>query len=108
MAVRITPPLDKTEAMLTDILTVIMSGDRAAFIVPSGAGELILARIRTMISRKRRRLKSMGKKVKYFTLQASIHPETHDGKRMDCIIVWRQVTVTHSMSEQLEDLLANG
>lgn len=108
MAVRITPDLSKTEAMLTDILTIIMSGERAAFLVPAGAGELILARIRTMISRKRRRLKSMGKKVKHFTLQSSIHPETHDGKRMDCIIVWRQVTVTHAMSEQLEDLLANG
>jgi len=108
MAVRIHPELSNTEALLTDILTVIMNDQRCSFLVPQGGGQLILARVRTMISRKRKRLRSMGKKVKYFMLQASIHPETHDGKRMDCVIIWRQVNTTHMMSEQLEDLLANG
>lgn len=109
MTTRISPNLDDTKKMLEEILPLIMvDGERIAFLVPAGRSAHVLARIRVMISRKRKAMEARNRRPRKFTLASSVHPETHDGKRFDCIILWIEVTAIHLMSEKLEDLLANG
>lgn len=107
MTIRISPNLLDTNAMLGEILTHILAdGTRVAFTVPSGQAQDVLARIRTMISRKRKMLESRGKKPKRFQLRSTTHHETsEDGMRMECIVLWKQVDESHKMTEMLEDLL---
>jgi hypothetical protein len=105
VATRITPPLNDTKQLVGQILTHVLQGQRVAFIVPAGQAKNYLARIRTMISRKRKALEKRGTQPKRFTLHDSIHTETHGGTRYECIVMWRSVSDSHMMTEQLEDLL---
>lgn len=103
------PALDKTEKLLEQILLPILNNDaRVRFLCEAGEGRDVCARVRVMLSRKRKTLKQDGKKVKYFRLHSSIHPETYGGRRYDCIVMWRTVNENHLMTETLEDLLSNG
>lgn len=109
MTIRIEPDLASTKDVVGKILAHILVGEtRVAFLVPAGEAEDMLARIRTMISRKRKVVESAGKRAKIFRLHSSIHRETYDGKRYDCIICWRLTNESHRMAEDLEDILANG
>lgn len=108
MLTRIDPNLDNTERLLEQILPGILTDQRVGFLVPAGESGNVLARIRTMISRKRKKLLTNGVKPKRFELRSSVHPETHAGFRMECIVLWRHVGESHMMSETLEDLLTNG
>lgn len=110
MAIRISEPSQDTEELLGQIL-LPMQGDpeiRVAFLCEAGSGAAILQRIRVMISRKRAKLERRGKKPKKFRLRSTIHTETHEGIRMDCVVVWKHVTDNHIVSEELEGILANG
>lgn len=103
------PQLDKTEKLLEQILIPILHDDaRVRFLCESGDGEAVAQRVRVMLSRKRKQLEQQQKKIKRFRLHSSIHNETHDGKRHDCVIMWRSVNETHIMIQELEDLLSNG
>lgn len=103
------PALDKTERLLEQILLPILNEDaRVRFLCEAGEGKDVCARIRVMLSRKRKSLKHQGRKVKYFRLHSSIHPETYGGTRYDCVVMWRTVNENHLMTQELEDLLSNG
>jgi hypothetical protein len=106
MAIRIEPNIKDTEEIIQLFLPLTLEGKRASFLVGAGESFLVLARIRTMISRKRSSMRARGKKPRRFTLMSSVHPETHDGVRQDCIIVWIEVRESHMLSEVLDDLLA--
>lgn len=109
MAIRISnPPLDDTTKLVEVIMTNAADNNRVLFLVPAGQAGNVLARIRTMISRKRKALEQRGKKIKRFTLNSTVHRETHEGIRYDAIIMWRTVSDSHIMMETLEDLLSNG
>jgi len=110
MAIRIdNPPLDDTNKLLGEILKVVLGDDsRVMFLVPYGQGENVVARLRVMISRKRNELQRKGKRVKQFRLRDTVHPETHGGKRMDAVVIWRDITTQHQMKEELERMLSNG
>lgn len=108
MATRINPPLDNTEALVGELLTHVLEGERVAFLVPAGTAFHIMARVRTMISRRRRRVLEANRKPKRFTLHHTCHAETHNGLRMDCIVVWKHVGESHMLTETLEDLISNG
>lgn len=110
MTARIAEPnLYHTETLMTQVLQHIQHpGARVAFLCDAGDGDNVIQRIRVMISRKRKELKRRGKKVKEFRLHATVHKETHDGKRHDCIVMWKSVNEIHIMSEELEDMLSNG
>jgi len=103
------PALNHTETLLEQILLPILTEDaRVRFLCEAGDGEAVAQRLRVMLSRKRKQLESQKRKVKRFRLHSSIHPETHMGKRWDCVIMWRSINETHMMTETLEDLLSNG
>jgi len=104
------PALNHTETLLEQILLPILTQDgaRVRFLCDSGEGEAVAQRVRVMLSRKRKMLEQQQRKVKRFRLHSSIHSETHEGKRFDCVIMWRSVNETHLMTETLEDLLSNG
>ena len=108
MAIRI--PDEKVAAttgeLLGAVLQIILPTDsRAKFFVPAGEGEIVLQRLRVKLSRKRKELQAKKKKIRHFHLSSSIHKETHDGKRLDCVILWRRVVPHHLMSQDLEDLM---
>lgn len=104
------PALNHTETLLEQILLPILTQDgaRVRFLCEAGEGEAVAQRVRVMLSRKRKMLEQQKRKVKRFRLHSSIHSETHEGKRFDCVIMWRSVNETHLMTETLEDLLSNG
>lgn len=103
------PLLDQTEKLLEQILIPILKNDaRVRFLCDAGEGEAVAQRLRVMLSRKRKQLEQQQKKTKKFRLHSSIHKETHEGKRYDCVIMWRSVNETHIMTQELEDLLGNG
>jgi hypothetical protein len=110
MAIRIEEPnVFNTERLMEQVLVpMIRDGQRVSFLCEPGTGKRIVQRLRVMMSRKRKALLAKQKKVKRFTMRHSIHPETHDGKRHDCVILWQQVGETHFMSEELEDILSHG
>ena len=110
MAVRLdSPPLDNTEKLLGEILKVILVQDkRVIFLCDHGQGEAVVARIRVMISRKRKDLERKGKRAKQFRLRDTVHRETHSGRRYDAVVLWRDITNQHIMREELEGMLSNG
>lgn len=110
MAIRIEEPnIDHTETLLSQVLNLVLQDEvRAGFLCDSGTGHDIVQRLRTMLSRKRALLMRKGKKPRRFKLRATIHPETHNGKRFDCVIMWKQVEDFHTMTEALEDILSHG
>lgn len=100
------PKLDKTEKLLEQILLPIVTQDaRVRFLCPAGEAEAIAQRLRVMLSRKRKALEHAGKKLRRFRLHSSIHRETHDGYRVDCLIMWQSISDNHLMAQDLEDLL---
>jgi hypothetical protein len=100
------PKLDHTEKLLEQILVPILLKDaRVRFLCPAGEAEAIAQRLRVMLSRSRAKLRSKGKKPRIFRLHSSVHRETHDGHRFDCLIMWQSTTDTHLMSQDLEDVL---
>lgn len=108
MTERIAPNLANVEKLVAGILMPILAGKRVAFLVPNGEGFNTCARIRTHISRTRKKLMARNIRPMRFTLMSTIHKETWDGKRYDCIVMWRHVTPTNEMTQELEDLLAHG
>lgn len=106
MASRVTPNLSNTEDILAKILPPAFAGERVSFLVGAGQSFHVMARVRTQISRKRTLLRNRGVKPKLFNLMSSVHPETHNGIRHDCIIIWIEVRESHVLSETLDDLLA--
>lgn len=100
------PNLYHTETLLQQVLGVVLRDDqRVAFLCDSGSGRDVIQRLRVMMSRRRKSLIARGKKVRKFRLHATVHPETRDGKRHDCVVMWKQVDELHSMTEDLEDML---
>lgn len=110
MAIRLTPNLSDTEELLGQILTHVIPDPmaRVSFLVPAGQGFNVCARIRTMISRKRKKISNEGKRPKRFQLNSSVHPETHEGMRMECVVIWQRINDSHGMLETVEEMLANG
>lgn len=109
MAIRIEPKLDNTEELLAQILRVILKDEqRVAFLCPAGRAAALLARLRVMTSRKRKVMAAKGLKAKQFRTRASVHAETHNGIRHDCIVMWRETNDSTFMSEVFEDLMSNG
>lgn len=103
------PRLDHTEKLLEQVLIPILQQEaRVRFLCLPSEGEPIVQRLRVMISRKRKSMESKGKKAKRFRLHSSIHSETHEGKRFDCVVLWKSVSELHVLTEELEDLLQHG
>ncbi len=103
------PALDKTERLLEQILpALIIQEKRVRFLCDAGTGEAVAQRIRVMLSRKRKTLEQRGKKPRRFRLHSSVHPETHAGKRFDCLILWHVINDVHLMTQELEDMLSTG
>jgi stalled ribosome rescue protein Dom34 len=106
---RITPDLDNTQELATQIMALVMTeGNRVTFLVPPSQGVNIIARVRTKLSRKRRELAARGKRFKRFKLRATVHPHTEAGVRYDSLVFWVERSEFHQMTEELEDLLSNG
>lgn len=110
MAIRVPDPSPKTDVLLTQILQPMAHDPetRVAFLCESGTGEDVLQRLRVMISRIRARAETRGKKIRKFRLRSSVHSETHQGTRYDCVVVWKEISDVHVMSEQLEGILSCG
>jgi hypothetical protein len=108
MAIRIpdTTVAKSTTDLLGAILQIILPSDsRAKFYVPAGEGHIMLQRVRVKLSRKRMAMQQAGKKIRHFHLSSSIHVETHNGKRLDCVILWRRVVPLHLMAQDFEDIM---
>lgn len=110
MTIRLSDPnIYHTETLLGQVLAPIITGDeRVAFLVEPGQGIPVIQRLRVMMSRKRKNIERKGKRMRQFRLHATVHPETHEGKRFDCIVMWKSIHDTHLMTEALEDMLSHG
>lgn len=107
MTLRIAAPnLVDTQALLEQVLPHIVRDERVAFTVPAGTALKLLNRMRVMLSRRRKALQRRGKNPKQFILCSSVHPETHDGVRLECVVLWQQITERNQMAELLQDVLA--
>lgn len=105
MTIRVAPDLDSTRDIIERIMPILNDGERVAFLCPSGQADLILTRVRVMISRTRRGMRQRNRKPKQFRLLSTVHPETHEGIRMECIVLEKEVNFNHQLGEHLEDLL---
>lgn len=110
MTVRLTdPPLQSTELLLAEVLKVILVDDeRVLFLCEPGDGPKIVQRLRVAISRTRNKLAIKAVRTQRFRLRATFHPETHDGKRYQACVLWRQVSDSNMMLQDLEGLMARG
>lgn len=109
MAIRVEPDIADTDDIIAKVLVVVLGGDgtnRVSFLVPAGTGENVCARVRTAISRLRKRLSERKRNPKRFILHSSIHPETHEGRRMDCIVMWKHHSDSTILLEAAEELMA--
>ena len=108
MAKRLDSIPDQTKPLVGLLIRETSQPDsRVSFLVAAGDGKNIMQRVRVFISRGRKRMARAGKKQRLFSLHHTIHPETHNGKRMDCVVIWQTRGLRHEMREHLEDLLAN-
>jgi hypothetical protein len=102
------PNIGRTDILLEQILVPILKENaRVRFLCDAGDGKAVAQRLRVMLSRKRRHIERLGKKLKRFRLHSSIHKETHGGKRFDCVIMWQSINDVHVMTQDLEDILTN-
>lgn len=109
MTQTITPPTEDTEKLVEQVLLATrIHGERVKFLVPPGQARLVIARIRTMMSRRRAKLKKRDKLVKYFRLNSTVHRETHEGQRFDCIVMWQEVTKNQEFRQIISEVEANG
>lgn len=100
------PALDSTEKLLEQILIPILKQDaRVRFLCPAGEAVNIAQRLRVMLSRTRKKLERAGRSPRRFRLHSTIHKETHEGIRYDCLIMWQSISDVHLMTQDLEDLL---
>lgn len=106
MVTRVEPDLSDTGKLIAAILPIALQGERVAFYVDAGTAGNVLARIRTMLSRHRTNMRNRGRKVKEFMLRSSVHPETVNGSRKDCIIVWTMIHENHMMTELFDDMMS--
>lgn len=107
MAIRLKdPPLDSTMELLALILPpMLRDSERVALLCPAGDAVKIAQRIRVAINRKRTSMRQKGKLLRQFTLRSTIHTETHNGKRMDCLVMWIEVKLTQQLSMMLDNLM---
>lgn len=103
MAIRIhEPKLDNTNDLLAQILVpILQDNERVLFLCPAGEGEKILQRLRVALSRQRKAFRQKGRNYRRFSLQSSIHKETHGGKRFDAVVCWQRVNVSDMLAQQL-------
>lgn len=99
-----------TRVLLGAVLTHLNADEnaRVQFLCPAGSGNSTMQRVRVMLSRVRNNLKAKNKPIRQFSLHHSVHPYTHEGKRMDCIIVWRSKSVRHIAIESIEEVIKHG
>ncbi len=103
------PNIDRTDVLLEQILLpIIKQQARVRFLCDAGEGKAVAQRLRVMLSRKRKHVERKGKRLRKFRLHSTIHSETHDGKRFDCVIMWQSINDVHIMTQDLEDALSNG
>ena len=103
------PALTQTKMLLEQVLLPVVRDEaRVRFLCEPGSGEAVAQRLRVMLSRRRKELTRKGQKLRYFRLHSTIHPETHMGRRFDCVVMWKSVSETHIMTQELEDILRNG
>jgi hypothetical protein len=100
--------VNDTQALLGAILTHVNADQRVQFLCDPGMGGPIMQRVRVKLSRVRKKLNERGRPKKHFKLHHDIYPYSKDGKRHDCVVVWRTRNLRHSISETLEDLIGNG
>jgi hypothetical protein len=106
MAIRLTDT-DKlnTQQLLAAILIQVREDKRVSFLCAAGNGGAVMQRIRVALSRVRKTMEEDAIPIGMFTLRNSIHPETHESRRYDCVVVWRERNDRHETLESLEDLL---
>lgn len=107
MTIRLNCDVDNTQELLKAILPLALRGERVMFLTNPGRAPDYLARVRVMLSRARKQREREGRRTKHFILHATTHRHTEYGKRHDAVVVWIKQTVSNSMMESLEDLLAN-
>lgn len=108
-ALRIEVDVTNTEILLGTILQNFRAGNlRVSFLTPPSQGPATLARIRSALSRVRKRNTAKGRLNEKFLIQSCVYPYTNlEGKRHDCVIVWKKKTDRHLMSERFEDVLGH-
>lgn len=102
------PALTDTTRLLYQVLEVVLADGRVLFLCGAGEAPALLNRLRMALSRQRQKMRSKGKRIQQFQLCSTVHPETHEGKRYDAIVLWR-VTSKHQDAEiEMGRLLALG
>lgn len=108
MTTRLDCDVTDTRVLLQAILRGTRDGARVMFLDSAGCGAAKMQAVRVRLSRTRNELKRKGKKLQHFNMHLTIHPHTEEGKRYDCVVVWRTKNRRHEMLESLEDLVGHG
>lgn len=101
--------INDTKALLGAILTHVNADQQVQFLCDPGMGNAVMQRVRVMLSRVRASLAEKGRPKKHFKLHHSVYPyTTKDGKRFDCVVVWKSKNLRHSITESLEAMVGHG
>lgn len=94
-----------TTALLANSLIACRDGNQVQFLTTAGRGAAVVQRLRTALSRSRKRNQTRGQRVAEFTLHHSIYPYTKNGRRYDCVVLWTHKRRHHIAREILDDTL---
>ena len=99
------PALADTNALLLQVLQLVLKDERVCFLCPAGDSIAIVQRLRMQLSRQRQRMRARGRSIQEFTLNSTTHPETHEGIRCDCIVMWRVKSKVQQAELEMDRLL---
>lgn len=96
----------KTNDLLVQFLTHAQRGERVQFLVPPSSGPQVVQRLRSALTRSRRRNERNGRKPAMFGVRAEFYPYTDAaGVRHECVVMWTEKTPYHRGQELLQDLV---
>lgn len=102
--ITVSPDLDDTKQITEMVLTHALKGHRVRMLVPAGSSRMVCQRVRTLVTRIREKVRNHGQIPQMFKLLSSIHPETHEGIRFDCIIWHVERNTRHKLMSLLEQM----
>lgn len=107
MIVGVTADINNTAEVLSEILSIFDSGNKASFTVPEGLATPTINRLKIMLSRARKETKRRGLPLKHFTMTVESIKRHHDieGRRRESVVLARVVTRRHEIRDKIHNSL---
>lgn len=98
----ISPDFEDTMDICKTVLTIVFEGNTAKLSVPYGQGLNVVARVRTYISRQRKRLDELGRPRKYFRLCTKVEKDS----MTEHVLFWKEISDSHVLNDIFDEVLA--